>query len=83
MEYKVLGDFGAYNVATEAEDVYLRLESSNDMISGYYSLDGISWERLGRFGNFFEFTRVGIGVSNVGAAEDVVGRFDYFEIARP
>jgi hypothetical protein len=26
---------------------------------------------------------VGIGVSNAGAADDVVGQFDYFEISQP
>lgn len=83
MEYKVTGNFGAYNVATEADDVYLRLESGNQMISGYYAFEPDGWQRLGRFGNFFDFTRVGIGVSNVGATEDVVGQFDYFEIALP
>ena len=83
MEYKIDGAWGAYQKATDAEDVYLRLESSNDMISGYYAFEEGQWERLGRFGNFFEFSRVGIGVSNVNATSDLVGMFDYFEITVP
>lgn len=83
MEYKIDGAWGGYQKATDAEDVYLRLESSNDMISGYYAFEEGQWERLGRFGNFFEFNRVGIGVSNVNAANDLVGMFDYFEITVP
>ncbi len=83
MEYKIDSAWGGYQKATDAEDVYLRLESSNDMISGYYAFEEGQWERLGRFGNYFEFNKVGIGVSNVNAANDVVGMFDYFEITQP
>ncbi len=83
MEYKIDQLFGAYNVATDEEDVYLRLESKDNMISGYYAFEPGNWQRLGRFGNFFEFSRVGIGVTNVGAENDVVGKFDYFEISKP
>jgi regulation of enolase protein 1 (concanavalin A-like superfamily) len=83
MEYKIDSAWGGYQKATDAEDVYLRLESSNDMISGYYAFEEGQWERLGRFGNYFEFNKVGIGVSNVNSANDVVGMFDYFEITRP
>lgn len=83
MEYKVMGNFGAYQIATDAEDVYLRLENSNEMISGYFALEPDQWERIGRFGNFFEFSRVGIGVTNVGAQGDVAGQFDWFEISIP
>lgn len=83
MEYKISGNVGAYMQATDAEDVYLRLENKDNMLSGYYSVEPDQWQRLGRFGNFFEFSKVGIGVSNVGAANDVVGLFDYFEISLP
>ncbi|MBN2500293.1 MAG: hypothetical protein JXB38_05955 [Anaerolineales bacterium] len=83
MEYKIGGNFDAYMLATDVEDLYLRLESKDDIISGYYAFTEGDWQRLGRFGNYFEFTRVGIGVSNVGSEEDVVGRFDYFEISLP
>jgi regulation of enolase protein 1 (concanavalin A-like superfamily) len=83
MEYKIDSAWGGYQKATDAEDIYLRLESSNDMISGYYAFEEGQWERLGRFGNYFEFNKVGIGVSNVNAVNDVVGMFDYFEITQP
>ena len=64
MDYKISGVTGAYYSATDAEDVYLRLESKDDMITGYYAVQPDQWQRLGRFGNYFTFTRVGIGVSN-------------------
>jgi hypothetical protein len=83
MDYEISGQMGSYNIATTAEDVYLRLESKDNSISGYYATTPDQWERLGRFGNFFQFTKVGLGVSNVRAAGDVVGQFDYFEISQP
>jgi beta-xylosidase len=83
MEYKISGDANAYQQATNAEDVYLRLEFKDNIISGYYATEPDQWERLGRFGNYFQFKKVGIGVTNVRAANDVVGLFDYFEISLP
>lgn len=86
MEYKIGGGFGAYKYLTSVTDLYLRLVSIGTEISGWYSLDGTEWSRLGRFGNFFSFTRVGLGVSNVdrqGINADLIGRFDFFEIRRP
>jgi hypothetical protein len=83
MEYKINGEGSAYQTATDAEDVYLRLESKDNIISGYYATVPDQWERLGRFGNYFQFKKVGIGVTNVRAADDLVGLFDYFEITRP
>lgn len=83
MDYKIAGQIGNYNTATNAEDVYLRLESKENVISGYYATAPEQWERLGRFGNFFQFKKVGIGVSNGRSANDVVGQFDYFEISQP
>jgi len=83
MDYMISGKWGNYTVATDAEDVYLRLESKDNILSGYYATELNQWKRLGRFGNYFQFRKVGIGVSNVGASEDVVGLFDYFEISQP
>ena len=83
MDYKISGQWGDYNVATEAEDVYLRLESKDNVLSGYYATRPDQWQRLGRFGNYFQFRKVGIGVSNAGASGNVVGQFDYFEISLP
>lgn len=83
MDYKIGGQGGNYNAATNAEDVYLRLESKGNTISGYYATAPDQWVRLGRFGDYFQFKKVGIGVSNVRSADDVVGLFDYFEISQP
>jgi hypothetical protein len=83
MDYKISGQFGNYNATTNAEDVYLRLESKGNIISGFYATEPEQWIRLGRFGNYFQFKKVGLGVSNVHAASDVIGLFDYFEISLP
>ncbi|MEA3420932.1 MAG: hypothetical protein U9Q97_04545 [Acidobacteriota bacterium] len=83
MEYKISGDANAYQKATNAEDVYLRLESKDSILSGYYATEPDQWERLGRFGNYFQFQKVGIGVTNARAENDVVGLFDFFEISVP
>lgn len=87
MEYKIYGGFGSYNKPTDETDVYIRLAREADVITGYYAFEPEQWERIGRYGgSYFEFKRVGIGVSNVdpfGADADLVGLFDYFEITRP
>jgi hypothetical protein len=83
MEYKINGEWGSYNAKTDADDVYLKLESNVNIISGYYATEPEKWVRLGRFGNYFQFKKVGIGVTNVRAANDVVGFFDYFEVSIP
>ena len=86
MEYKISGQLGAYNAPTNATDVYLRLLSQGNVLSGFYALTPNDWTRLGRFGNYFAFKRVGLGVSNAdtkGLNADLVGQFDYFEIDRP
>lgn len=86
MDYRIQGSIGNYKLLTEATDVFLRLESKGDVISGFYALQPDQWERLGRFGNYFEFKQVGLGVSNVdpfGKDSDVVGLYDYFEITLP
>jgi len=83
MDYKIGGSTGDYSAATNEEDVYMRLESRNKSIAGYYATDPDHWTPLGRFGNYFQFKKVGIGVSNVRSPDDVVGLFDYFEISLP
>lgn len=83
MEYKIDQAWGAYQMATDAENVYLRLESKDKTLSGYYATEEGQWERLGRFGDYFEFSKVGIGVTNVQAESVVTGYFDYFEISLP
>ena len=87
MEYKIGGAWGAYNKATDKTDVYIRLTRESDVVSGYYAYEPDQWERIGRFGGaYFDFTRVGLGVTNVdseGRDADLVGQFDYIEITRP
>ena len=83
LEYKLSGQAKTYSIATDNEDVYLRLESVDNVISGYYANEPDQWQRIGSFGNCFQFKRVGIGVTNVRAADEVVGQFDYFEISLP
>lgn len=86
-EFKISGAFGTYNQVTNATDVYLRLTREGDVISGYYATEPGQWERIGRYGgSYFDFKRVGIGVTNSdpsGLNGDLVGQFDYFEITRP
>ena len=70
----------------ENTDVYLRIEIAAETISMYYALEPDQWERLGQFGNFFEFTQVAIGTSNIdpaGVDDDLTARFDWFEITYP
>ena len=67
--------------------MYLKIENQDNVISGYYALSPDNWERIGRFGNFFDLTGVGLSASNsLGPgmqAEDLVAQFDYFEITQP
>jgi beta-xylosidase len=87
MEYAINGQGNAYMTPFTATDLYLRLESKEKTISGYYATSPDQWQRLGRFGNYFVFKNVGLGVTNAdrqGASNsDLVGLFDYFEIASP
>ena len=83
MEYKIDSAWGAYQDPSDAEEVWLRLESKDKVLSGYYAITEGDWKRLGRFGNFFQFKRVGIGVTNSGTDEAVLGSFDWFEISVP
>lgn len=82
MDYKTAGAWGDYLFKTEATDVYIRLESKGQIISGYYATQPDDWHRLGRFGNYFAFKKVGLGVSNIHAADAVVGQYDWFEISK-
>ena len=64
----------------------MQLEFKDDVITANYSFEPGAWERLGRFGNFFKFNRVGLGASNIdmeGRNEDLVAMYDYFEITKP
>lgn len=87
MEYKINGKGNAYSVAFKETDLYIKLESKDNTISGFYATAPDQWKRLGGFGNYFLFNRVGLGVTNSDMKHevnaDLVGWFDYFEIARP
>ena len=65
----------------------IRLTREGDVISGFYANEPDQWERIGRYGgSYFDFKRVGIGVTNSdprGVDGDLVGQFDYIEITRP
>ena len=83
-DYKIPGlPPGNYATALEATDVYLRIEIGSEQISMFYATEPGDWVRVGRFGNVFAFTQVGLGVSNVdpfGVDDNLTGRFDWFEI---
>jgi hypothetical protein len=67
-------------------DVYIRLVSKDKVIYGYYALSPDDWKLLTKLGDYFEFKRVGLGVSNVdtnGIDSDLIGSYDYFEISLP
>lgn len=87
MDYKVAGQIGTYSTKFTADDLYLKLESKNNVISGYFATSPDQWTRLGRFGNIFQFKNVGIGVSNCGSESTsnavITGQYDYFEIMKP
>ena len=87
MEYKINGQGNAYMIAFEETDLYIKLEGKDHVISGFYATAPDQWKRLGRFGNYFLFKRVGLGVTNSDIERDdnadLVGLFDYFEITRP
>jgi regulation of enolase protein 1 (concanavalin A-like superfamily) len=70
----------------EVTDVYLRLVNQGGSITGYYATTPGEWQRVGAFGNFFDFKLVGLGTTTAkpeGTENPIVSRFDYFEIALP
>jgi hypothetical protein len=74
------------NTQIDQTDVYLRLVSKDKIIYTYYALVPDEWQLITRLGEFFEFTKVGLGASNIdnaGVDSDLVGSYDYFEITRP
>jgi regulation of enolase protein 1 (concanavalin A-like superfamily) len=89
MDYKIGGKnywLGNNKVKSDPVDVYLRLVSKDKIIYGYYAFEPNDWKLLTRLGDFFEFKRVGVGVTNSdpnGVDSDLIGSFDYFEISNP
>ncbi len=85
MEYKIGGAGGSYSSGVQETDLYLKLESKNNVLSGYFATQPDQWQRLGQFGNYFNFKHVGLGVTNVDDGRenaDLAGLFDYFEITK-
>lgn len=79
----------AYRIPRDPEmkDVYLRIVvEEGTSITGYYATpdDPDNWVKLGAFGNYFDFNRVGIGASNVlgnrQVETDIVALYEWFEI---
>jgi hypothetical protein len=89
MDYKIGGKnywLGDNKVQSDPVDVYLRLVSKDKVIYGYYAFQPDDWKLLTRLGDFFEFKRVGLGVTNSdanGIDSDLIGSFDYIEISKP
>ena len=65
-------------------DVYLRLVNQDGSITGYYASEYGDWQKVGAFGNYFDFKLVGLGTTNSnpnGVENDIISQFDYFEIS--
>jgi len=81
------GDFYSLPRNSEDNDVYLRLVNQGGTITGYYATEFGEWQRLGAFGNYFDFVSVGLGATNSvppgWEVDDIEALFDYFEIALP
>lgn len=89
VDYKVNDQFrwsSGLRTQIDSIDVYLRLVSKDKIIYAYYALLPDEWQLLTRLGEFFEFTKVGLGASNIdngGVDSNLVGSYDYFEITQP
>lgn len=68
-------------------NVYLKIEIVGDVISGYYATQPGEWVRIGRFGNFYDLKSIGLSATNSsppgGTPQDIIARFDYFEVVVP
>ncbi len=86
MEYKIAGSMGSYKAKTQDSDVFLRLVSQEQSVTGYYALEPDVWEYFGKVGNYLSDTQICLGVSNVdteGVNADLLGRFDYIDVSKP
>ena len=87
IENNPFGDLYAVPRSAEDTDVYLRLVNQGGSITGYYATEYGDWQRIGAFGNYFEFVSVGLGATNSvpedWEVEDIEALFDYFEITLP
>lgn len=87
IENNPFGDFYAVPRTAEDTDVYLRLVNQGGSITGYYATEYGDWQRIGAFGNYFDFVSVGLGATNSVPedwdVEDIEALFEYFEITLP
>jgi hypothetical protein len=86
MDYKIGRAWGNYNFPITESTVYLMLESKDQKIAGYYAVEPEAWQRVGQVGDYFRFSRVGLGTSNSdpnGIDGDLTASFDFFEIRKP
>jgi hypothetical protein len=87
IENNPFGDFYAISRSPEDRDVYLRLVNQEGSITGYYATEYGDWQRIGAFGNYFDFISVGLGATNsvpeAWEVKDIEALFDYFEITVP
>lgn len=85
IENNPFGDVYAIPRSAEDTDVYLRLVNQDGSITGYFATEFGDWQRIGAFGNYFEFVSVGLGSTNSVPEEyeieNIEALFDYFEIS--
>lgn len=85
IENNPFGNYYAVPRSAEDRDVYLRLVHQGGSITGYYATEFGDWQRIGAFGNYFDFVKVGLGATNAVPPEwevdDIEALFDYFEIS--
>ncbi len=77
----------SYSAQTGDTDVFLRLETSGQVVTGYFDFapEPEKWQRLGEVQKDLGATDLCLGVSNsdsAGIPADLLGRFDYVEIVR-
>jgi purine nucleosidase/pyrimidine-specific ribonucleoside hydrolase len=86
MESKTAGALTTSFAKTADTDVFLRLEVSGQTVTGSYALDADAWQSLGSAGSSLTAPSICLGVSNAdkaGLSADLLGRFDYVEVAVP
>ncbi len=86
MDYKIAGSWGFYQQLADETDIYMKLVNQNKVISGYYAKEPDKWVSLGKLGNYYEFKKVGIGVTNSDGEHkvnaDLITRIDFIEIRK-
>ena len=83
MEYQINGIWWFASIPVTETDVYLKLRINRGEITASYSTNGADWIDIYDLVVFFDFDRIGIGVSNGDLSsidDDLVVEFDYFEV---